>query len=122
MRLYEFDIPKVTKNEEIIGKDRDIKLQTYRIVGVQGLDAYLKVLDYGDDPGRVVQNIKIYPEKFRGKGYAQKLYIAALKDGNLNERPQFQSEEATRVINQLINKGLVIRQITDGNRSKLMLA
>ena len=87
----------------------------------KGLDAYLKSVGLWTDPEELTK-YKNLSEKFRGKGYAQKLYIAALKDGNLNERPQFQSKEATRVINQLINKGLVIRQITDGNRSKLMLA
>lgn len=97
--------------------------ETYVITGIPDLEASLQVLDYHKhDVGRVVQTIEVYPESMRRGGYAQKLYLAALADGDLQERPQFRSEPATWAIERLIAKGLVARVMDDHNRPTLRLA
>lgn len=100
----------VAKSVEDIGRDNVVQRQIYHITGVPGLEASLRILDYHDqDPGRVVQTIETYPETMRGKGYAQQLYLAALADGPINERPQFRSAAATHTVERLISKGMVVR-------------
>ena len=102
--------PIVQKKEETFGDGDQIGRQIYRITGVAGLDASLKVLVYPESPGRIVQGIEVWPEEFQGKGYAQALYLAALRDGPINERPQFRSSEAGRAVERLVAKGLVTRR------------
>ena len=106
---------------EALGTDGQVTRQTYGIVGVPGLEAELKVLNYGEaDPGRVVQTIEVWPERFQGYGFAQALYLAALRDGPLDERPQFQTADAARCITSLLTKRKVQRQKT-GRGSQLSI-
>lgn len=113
----------VSRHIEDIGND-DTKFvrETYVIHGVPGLEADLKVLDYRPrSPGRVVQTIEVWPENHQGQGYAQKLYLAALEHGPLNERPQFQSANATRAIDRMLAKG-IIKRVKDDSGSPILIS
>ena len=116
MRITEIAEPTVVKAETRFGEGNRVRREVYRIHGVPTLDASLLVLTHPDLPlfGRVIQTISVHPVAFEGKGYAQMLYLAALRDGPLVERPEFRSERPTRIVEYLIQQGKIRRVVQDG--------
>jgi len=122
MRIEEIAEPSVTRRDELIGSSNFVR-QVYVLKLGDTKIGSLIVVDYGSDPdypGRVVQTIEIWPEIYQKKGYAQMLYLAALEDGPINERPQFRSGTAERSVSLLLSRGLARREIVDGNPTLIL--
>jgi DNA topoisomerase-1 len=100
----------VTKHGEMFGSNNDIQREIY--THEDSPHDGLRILRYPDGR-RFVQTIEL-PPKLRGKGIAKKLYVAALKDGDLEIVPH--SEDAQHVHDSLIRSGAAHIREENGKR------